>query len=131
MTDKKQIEVPLRLERRKLTAQEAEHARKVKARNDWLQRGRTGEPPEAIYGGRPPMEKRSEVLERELGTPSVDRDAGGPVGDAPEAAMGGGGGSASGPAKPTDARGRAAVPAPVRATESRTEQFRRASEKKR
>jgi hypothetical protein len=39
---------------------EAEHARKVEARNDWLQRGRTGGSPEAIYGGRPPMEKKSD-----------------------------------------------------------------------
>jgi hypothetical protein len=60
MTDKKRIDLPLKLERPELTAQQAEHARKVKARNDWLQRGRTGEPPEAVYGGRPPMEKKTD-----------------------------------------------------------------------
>jgi hypothetical protein len=58
--DKKPVEMPPRLRRRKLTEREAEHARKVEARNDWLQRGRTGGSPEAIYGGRPPMEKKSD-----------------------------------------------------------------------
>jgi hypothetical protein len=58
MTDNKRAELPL--ERPELTEQQAEHARKVKARNDWLQRGRTGEPPEAVYGGRPPMEKKTD-----------------------------------------------------------------------
>jgi hypothetical protein len=60
MKQRKAFEAVAPLTRPEPTEQQAEHARRVRARNDWLQRGRTGEPPEAVYGGRPPMEKKTD-----------------------------------------------------------------------